>query len=101
MGIAKFRRFAGKLGECGHIIIDPMHPEMRSMTSYMLLQRSHGAPLSRLQAGCPGIRRLLEPVAAHLSHAAPRQSGSTAGGHDAALGWPGAAGADAVGREDA
>src|SRR6266478_7771432 len=31
MGAAKFRGFVGKLGECGHIIIDPIHPEMRSM----------------------------------------------------------------------
>src|SRR5215472_19225855 len=32
MGTAKFRGFGGKLGSCSHIIIDPIHPEMRSMT---------------------------------------------------------------------
>src|ERR1051326_271963 len=42
MGIAKFRRFAGKLGECGHIIIDPMHPEMRSMTWNCYRSRAQG-----------------------------------------------------------
>src|ERR1700756_331059 len=32
LGTAKFRGFVGKLGSCSHIIIDPIHPEMRSMT---------------------------------------------------------------------
>src|SRR5215475_14973533 len=31
MGTAKVRGFAGKLGSGSHIIIDPIHPEMRSM----------------------------------------------------------------------
>ena len=32
MGTAKFLGFVAKLGEGSHIIIDPIHPEMRSMT---------------------------------------------------------------------
>jgi hypothetical protein len=32
IGAAKFRGFVGKLGEGSHMIIDPIHPEMRSMT---------------------------------------------------------------------
>src|SRR5215470_19443728 len=32
MGMAKCQRLAGKPSEGGYIIIDPIHPEMRSMT---------------------------------------------------------------------
>ena len=32
MGMAKCRRLAGKPSEGGYIIIDPIHPQMRSMT---------------------------------------------------------------------
>src|SRR4029453_5075811 len=37
----------------------------------MLLQRSHGAPVSRIKSGCQGISRLLEPAAAHPYNVAP------------------------------
>src|SRR4029450_6657855 len=66
----------------------------------MLLQRSHGAPVSRIKSGCQGIRPLLEPGAAHPYNVAPRQSGSTAGGYDASFGFRGVAGADAVWHQD-
>jgi hypothetical protein len=58
------------------------------------------SPVSRIKSGCHRIRRLREPGAVHPYNVAPRQSGSTAGGHDVSLGWRGVAGVDAVCRQD-
>src|SRR6266853_1100306 len=66
----------------------------------MLLQRSYGAPVSRIKSGYQGIRRRREPGAAHPYNVALRPSASTAGGYDASLGFQGVVGADAVCRQD-